>query len=384
MNITKLTKIIGLSTVASQACLFADTYKLEVVKDISEGKVRFRVGDLTNAYAGTNSFSVLDRGRGDVVDCCISNVVTGLSAEAALLKFDFGTFRVCYDRQNNVVQLHKGSFLDSLVMEKSDFPIVVGRNETLLANTLLMKDISFKNEGTFRASIALFQDCKSVENYGDFWSRNLFLTGSQLLNHGTVTHNDIFKETNDGKLFASWNSESNRFGVLKGDFGTNTVRDLTNAPQTGERRMGWIEWFFGGFLRNKVRVVNPGCGFGAHTVISIGSKQGCVGEVSAGFLNKETGVWNEAPHTILLKNEEVSVVRYEFLSNGNECSFKEGSGASHYIIFDAPHDPMREAHLYLNQNNNQNVQNNNVNANVPNNQNINNNQNNQNNRNNNA
>ena len=226
MNIVKLTKIIGLSTVTSQVCLFADTYKLEVAKDISEGKLRFRVENLTNAYAGTNSFSILDNGNGDIVDGHINNVITNLSSEAVLLKFGFGTFRVCYDRQTKVVQLHNGSFLDSLVMEKSDFPIIIGRNKYLLANTLLMKDISFKNEGTFRGSITLFQNCESVENKGDFWSRNLFLSGSCFINQGRVAHNDILEETNDGKLYTSPNSETNRFGILKKDFGTDTVREI--------------------------------------------------------------------------------------------------------------------------------------------------------------
>ena len=385
MNIVKLTKIIGLSTVTSQVCLFADTYKPEVAKDIGEGKVRFRVENLTDAYAGANSFSVLDNRDGDIVDGHINNVITNLSSEAALLKFGFGTFRVCYDRQTKAVQLHNGSFLDSLVMEKSDFPIIVGRNKYLLANTLLMKDISFKNEGTFRGSITLFQNCKSVENKEDFWVRNLFLSGSCFINQGIVTRNDILEETNGGKLYASYNSETNRLGILKEGFGTNTVRDLTNAPKTGERRMGWIEWFFGGFLRNKVRVVNPGCGLGAHTVVSIGSEHG---EVRAGYLDKNTGAWSDAAGVVLLANREVSVVRYEFLCNGNELSFEERNGALHYLIFDNPYDVMRTAHLSLDQdgniqapannaiNQNQNAQNNNANANVPNNQNNQNNQNN--------
>ena len=157
--------------------------------------------------------------------------------------------------------------------------------------------------------------------------------------------------------------------------------------------MGWIEWFFGGFLRNKVRVVKPGCGFGAHTVVSLGSEHSGARAVC---LDNNTGAWCDAAGVVLLENREVSVVRYEFLCNGNELSFEEGKGALHYLIFDNPYDEMRTAHLLLNQDGNiqapannainQNAQNNNINANVannPNNQNQNN-QNNPNNQNNNA
>lgn len=80
------------------------------------------------------------------------------------VEFNFGGLRVNFDAKNNQLNLCNGSFFNTLLLEKADYPIVVASGSTLQVNTLVAEKAVFKNKGVFKAFIAVLQDCPTVKN----------------------------------------------------------------------------------------------------------------------------------------------------------------------------------------------------------------------------
>jgi len=203
MKVLSFVKLILLSVALSRTHLFADTYKLEVKKD--KQTVKFCVHNLTYKY--TDWFSVKKVGSSyeiwnSAIGGCIRDMTIGTGVE-----FNFGGFRVNFDDKNNQLNLCGGYFADTLLLEKTDCPIVVTNGRTLQVNTLVGEKTVFKNKGVFEAFIAVLQDCSTVENRGKFHARNLFLYGTDIQNYGIVMYDDAFKAVSGNIVPKAANSD---------------------------------------------------------------------------------------------------------------------------------------------------------------------------------
>ena len=395
MNIVKLTKIIGLSTVTSQVCLFADTYKLEVAKEgtLFDSKVHFRAMNLTAGEEMTDAFSVTNDVNYDNSDCSVGNVITGLTARGSLL-FKVGTFGVSYDCNDERIRLSEGSFKDTLIIEKCDFPIAVEQAQYLKANTLILKGVdTFTNNGALSAYVTVLQDCNTVENRFSFRSRNLFLINTRIKNFGDVVCNDARQDVDGG---IERMQVRNRSVSVSTEFATGNTACFSNLPKgVVKQPAGWFDYLFCRCCKRrkgKLCFVNPCVWNTSYTLISVDATGADVSEAKA-VLSSETNV---VEGNVILKSKGVSVTRYEVLHCGNSFVFRNGdNNTKHYLIADNPYEnqsngmyntynPMYFGFGAQNmqniQNNNQNGQNNNADVNAPNNRNNqSNNQNNQNN-----
>ena len=195
MKVLNFVKLILLSVALSRTHLFADTYKLEVTKD--KKTIRFCVHNLTRNCS--DWFSVKKAGSSyEVGNSAIGGCIWGTQVGTGV-GFNFGSFRANFDDKKNQLNLCGGCFADALLLEKTDYPIVVTSGSTLQVNTLVAEKAIFKNEGILEAFITILQNCPMVENRGKFHGRNLFLHGTNIQNYGMVMYDDVFKAV-DGKI----------------------------------------------------------------------------------------------------------------------------------------------------------------------------------------
>jgi hypothetical protein len=189
MKVLSFVKLTLLSVALSRTHLFADTYKLEVKKD--KQTVKFCVHNLTRNCS--DWFSVKKVGSSyeignSAIGGCIWDTQVGIG-----VGFNFGSFRANLDDKNNRLQLCGGCFADALLLEKTDYLIVVTNGSALQANTLIAKKAIFKNEGVLETFVTILQDCLTVENKGKFHARNLFLFKTHIQNYDMVQWDDAFK-----------------------------------------------------------------------------------------------------------------------------------------------------------------------------------------------
>lgn len=84
---------------------------------------------------------------------------------------------------------------DALILYQCACGIFIENGTELKPNTLIVRkseSASFKNEGIIEAFITYFEDCKSVENKGNFTSRNLFLIRTDIQNYGMISWCDAY------------------------------------------------------------------------------------------------------------------------------------------------------------------------------------------------
>lgn len=111
------------------------------------------------------------------------------------MEFKIGSFAVRYDGANKRIKLSGGCAEDSLILYQCACGIFIGNGTELKPNTLIVQNTGsapFKNEGIFEAFITYFEDCKSVENKGNFTSRNLFLIRTDIQNYGMISWCDAY------------------------------------------------------------------------------------------------------------------------------------------------------------------------------------------------
>ena len=220
-------------------CLFADTYKLEVTKIDGGAKVRFRVENLTNPYAGANSFSVINGADYTSSDYDLSGVITNLDTRTALLKFGFGSFRVCYDYRSEILKLEGGDKKDSLLIERLFFPgLVVENQKQLRAGTLILREVvSFKNCGGIEASNVLLLDCNQVINTGCFCAGSLFLIGTNVQNYNAILHGKTFKTVDCKVIDLKKGNQVGREGEHYSNIDVKLLNKTSNANV--KQTMGW-------------------------------------------------------------------------------------------------------------------------------------------------
>lgn len=113
------------------------------------------------------------------------------------IKFKIGSISVSYysEAGDLRIALSGGCAEDSLILPKCPCMVVLGKDTSLKLNTFVMQNAMriFRNEGTLEAFITCFADCEIVENRGNLASRNLFLLRSNVLNFGTITWCDAYR-----------------------------------------------------------------------------------------------------------------------------------------------------------------------------------------------
>ena len=113
------------------------------------------------------------------------------------VKFKIGAISALYYSKagDTRITLSGGCAEDSLILPKMPCSVAIGQDASLELNTFVMQNTmtTFRNEGTLKAFITCFADCEAVENKGSFSSRNLFLLRSDVVNFGTITWCDAYR-----------------------------------------------------------------------------------------------------------------------------------------------------------------------------------------------
>lgn len=218
----------------------ADTYKLEI-KQEANAVLRFCVEnidkkshDVLGIQPSGGIYNLLGRGCGDIIDeLCVG---TGV-------EFKIGSFAVRYDGTNKRIKLSGGCAEDSLILYQCACGIFIENGTELKPNTLIVRkseSASFKNEGIIEAFITYFEDCKSVENKGNFTSRNLFLIRTDIQNYGMISWCDAYHNI-DGNV-KNLVGDNGKNGFIK------TGKKTGNTYILKERNMcfGYIPFFLFG------------------------------------------------------------------------------------------------------------------------------------------
>jgi hypothetical protein len=165
-------------------------------------------------------YNLLDGGCGDIIDeLCVG---TGV-------EFKIGSFAVRYDGANKRIKLSGGCAEDSLLLYQCACGIFIENGTELKPNTLIVRKLesaSFKNEGIIEAFITYFEDCKSVENKGNFTSRNLFLLRTDIQNYGMVSWCDAYHNIDGNvKNLVGGNGKNGFIKMVKKTGNTYTLKE---------------------------------------------------------------------------------------------------------------------------------------------------------------
>ena len=172
----------------------ADVYKLEI-KEEANNVLRFCAENLDKKQK--NTFVVQRNVYGNYVlvpeNNAIDNFVTDL-VFGEKVNFKIGSISVscCSEAGDSKIVLNGGCVGDSLVIESIAYQVVIKKNTSLKLNTLAIQNGRFKSEGTLEAFITCLRNCEA-ENSGKFSSRNLFLIRADIVNFGTITLCDAYR-----------------------------------------------------------------------------------------------------------------------------------------------------------------------------------------------
>ena len=244
--------------------------------------------------------------------------------------FNFGNFRANLDDKKDQLNLCGGCFTDALLLEKTDYPIVVTNRSALRVNTIIAKKAIFKNKGVFEAFIAVLQNCPTVENRGKFHTRNLFLLKTDIQNCGMVRWDDVFKAV-DGKIVpkaANFDFHEKK-GFIDQGVPTGNTRVLSlhktyhNKTVVREGRLQVNELTNGSLLN----VFSPFGGPWNYTAVLVGHLDACDGTVvdPSVTLNFHPGSCFVANAPVVIGSNVTLNLGWSDNSSWGDCSFKDNT-----------------------------------------------------------
>ena len=182
----KLTKTVGLSTVTSRVCLFADTYKLEVPKVNGGARVRFRATNLTNSYRGTNSFlSPMTR----VITVTI--MISAVLSRTWILAISYWSLNSGNLEFVTIIETvnwaYKGTSC-GFVGHRKMRPLDRHQKSNTAADecTHFERSVPPEASGAMDVFTALLLHCNAIENRGLWKLFNLFLVGTNIQNYRSI------------------------------------------------------------------------------------------------------------------------------------------------------------------------------------------------------